>query len=85
MCVCGSVGEKIVPLGLLEETAVKITPGQKVSYITDAVWNGANIEKMVGLARGSELLFIEAPFLDEDAGTAAKKHHLTARQAPAYF
>jgi len=77
----GGVDETFMPLGALEKTAVKITPGQKVSYITDAVWNDANIEKMVDLARGSDLLFIEAPFLDEDADTAARKHHLTARQA----
>lgn len=77
----GGVEEKSVPLGLLQKTAVKITPGQKVSYITDAVWNDANIERMAGLAQGSELLFIEAPFLDENADTAARKHHLTARQA----
>lgn len=77
----GGVDEKFMPLGVLEKTAVKMTPGQKVCYITDAVWNDANIEKMADLARGAELLFIEAPFLDEDAPTAARKHHLTARQA----
>lgn len=77
----GTVEEKFLPLGLLQKEAVKITAGQKISYITDAVWNKANIEKMVELARGSELLFMEAPFLHEDAETAAKKHHLTARQA----
>ena len=77
----GAVEEKFLPLGVLQKTAVKITAGQKVSYITDAVWNDANVEKMVELARSAELLFIEAPFLDEDAQTAARKHHLTARQA----
>jgi len=73
--------EKVLPLGLLQKNAVKITAGQKITYITDAVWNDMNVEKMVDLARGAEVLFIEAPFLDEDADTAARKHHLTARQA----
>ncbi|MCE5210503.1 MAG: ribonuclease Z [Deltaproteobacteria bacterium] len=77
------VKEKFLPLGLLQKDAVKITAGQKVCYITDAVWSDENIGKMVELARGAELLFIEAPFLHEDAATAARKYHLTARQAGA--
>lgn len=77
----GMVEEIFLPLGLLMEKAVKITAGQKICYITDAVWNDANVEKMVELARGAELLFIEASFLQEDVETAARKHHLTARQA----
>lgn len=60
---------------------MNITAGQKVCYITDAVWNDENIERMIELARGSEILFIEAPFLHEDAATAAKKYHMTAHQA----
>ena len=73
--------EKFMPLGELREKAVKITPGQKICYITDAVWNEPNTSKMVELAKGAEVLFIEAPFLDKDAKTAAKKFHLTAHQA----
>ncbi|MEN6373207.1 MAG: MBL fold metallo-hydrolase [Smithella sp.] len=77
----GTVEEKFVPLGTLQEKAVKITAGQKVCYITDAVWSDGNIKKMVELAKGAELLFIEAPFLEEDAANAAGKNHLTAHQA----
>lgn len=77
----GAVAEKFMPLGLLQKNAVKVSTGQKICYISDAAWTEANIEKMVALARGAELLFIEAPFLDEDSETAARKHHLTARQA----
>ena len=73
--------EKYLPLGTLLKNAVKITPGQKICYITDAVWSDPNIQKMVELARSSELLFIEAPFLHKDAEAAARKHHLTASQA----
>ncbi|MEN6622462.1 MAG: MBL fold metallo-hydrolase [Smithella sp.] len=77
----GDVEEKFFPLGILQKSIVKITEGRKVCYITDAVWSESNVEKMVELAKGAELLFIEAPFLDQDVETAARKHHLTARQA----
>lgn len=77
----GAVEEKFLPLGVLQKNVVKITEGHKVCYITDAVWSDGNIEKMVKLARGAQLLFVEAPFLDQDAATAARKYHLTARQA----
>jgi ribonuclease Z len=73
--------EKTVPLGILRDKAVKITPGQIVSYVTDALYSEENARKIVEIAAGSELLFIEAPFLHEDADAAARKHHLTARQA----
>ncbi len=60
---------------------VKITPGLKIGYVADAVYNEANAAAIVRLVAGADILFIETPFLDEDAETAAKKYHLTARQA----
>lgn len=38
---------------------------------------------MIDLALGSNLLFIESSFLQEDAARAAEKYHLTATQAAA--
>ena len=58
-----------------------MTPGQKVTYVTDAVYNEENARKIVELAHGSDLMFIEATFLHEEADKAAEKHHLTAHQA----
>ena len=68
-------------LGTLSDKIARITPGQKISYITDVVYNAANGEKIVDVARGSDHLFIEAVFLDQDRALANRKHHLTARQA----
>jgi ribonuclease Z len=68
-------------LGALADKIARITPGQKISYITDVVCSAANSEKIVGFAKGSDHLFIEAVFLDQDRELANKKHHLTARQA----
>jgi ribonuclease Z len=84
--VCWKVGreegeEKFIPLGELKATIVKITPGQKITYITDAIYNEENARKIVRLAEASDLMFIEATFLHEDTEKATKKYHLTALQA----
>jgi ribonuclease Z len=68
-------------LGALADKIARITPGQKITYITDVVDSAANSEKIVELAKGSDHLFIEAVFLDQDRELAEKKHHLTARRA----
>ena len=49
--------------------------------MVDLAYDAQNIEKVVALARDADQLFIEAPFLDEDANIAAERRHLTARQS----
>ena len=73
--------ERTIPLGVLKEKIVKVTKGQKISYVADAVYSEDNSKKIVELARSSDTMFIEAPFLDKDADTASEKYHLTAKQA----
>lgn len=68
-------------LGELAEGIARITPGQKIAYITDAAWTPSNRERMLRLAADADQLFIEAAFLAADAEMADRKRHLTARQA----
>ncbi len=68
-------------IGELADRIARITAGQKISYITDVVYNPANIERIVALVEKSDQLFIEAAFLDTDRDIAARKKHLTAAQA----
>jgi ribonuclease Z len=68
-------------LGELAQKIAIITPGQKISYITDTDGSAENIDRIVEFVRDSDHLFIEAAFLDEDRRIASRKHHLTARQA----
>ena len=68
------------PLGELR-SAVTITPGQKLAYVTDVADTAANREAIVRLARNADLLFIEAPFAEADAGLAAERLHLTTAAA----
>jgi ribonuclease Z len=73
--------QKKFELGHLAEQIARITPGQKLTYITDVVYSDSNREKILEFARESDHLFIEAAFLDKDRDLAGKKYHLTARQA----
>ncbi len=65
---------------LLKEIAI-ITPGQKITYVTDVDGTERNIEKIIHFSKESDILFIEATFLDKDKDLAKKKSHLTSKQA----
>ena len=71
------------PLGELRDTLLTITAGQKLAYVVDTLFSPANVAAIVQLAAGADLFFCEAPFLEEDLEQAARRYHLTARQAGA--
>lgn len=77
----GEVRESFLPLKLLRENVLRVVPGQKIAYVTDAVCSDCNSRRIVDLARGAEYLFIEAMFLLEDQAMAREKRHLAAGQA----
>jgi ribonuclease Z len=58
-----------------------ITRGQKVTYVVDAAPEEENIEKIIGLAQGSDTLYCEAYFLEADRDRARERNHLTAKLA----
>lgn len=68
-------------LGALTRAIARISPGQKISYVTDAAGHAANREKIVALVRHSDQLFIESTFLTQHRSLAHATAHLTARQA----
>lgn len=73
--------KKSFKLGDLANEIAIISPGQKVTYITDVVFSEENIAAITCFAKNSDHLFIEAGFLDKHRDIAQKKFHLTARQA----
>jgi len=77
----GGVKGREVTLGEIRRQAVKVTPGRRVAYVTDALYSPDNVERITALAGGAEILFIETVFLHEDRRRAAETYHLTARQA----
>jgi ribonuclease Z len=76
-----TIKEKVFLLGDLAKDIARISPGQKIAYISDVAGSPENREKIINLARGAEHLFIEAAFMEEDRDAAWKKYHLTAREA----
>jgi ribonuclease Z len=68
-------------LGELRRGIVSSTKGQKIVYVSDCQGTEANIKKIIGFARGADLLFCEAAFLARDRDKAHERGHLTAKQA----
>jgi ribonuclease Z len=69
---------KDYPLSRILDIA-SVTKGQKISFATDLATTGKNIEGLVRLARGSDVLYCEAYFLDADRERASERFHLTAQ------
>lgn len=77
----GVVHEKYFPLKELVQEIVQIVPGQKLVYVTDAIYNENNKCKIIQLAQNADMLFIESPFKHQDAEQARRTYHLTTYQA----
>lgn len=73
--------EREFRLGDLRDQFVTITRGQKLAYVVDVRYDADNEAKIVELARGADVLYCEAPYLDADAEKASARYHLTAKQA----
>jgi ribonuclease Z len=72
---------RCLPLGELRARVLQMVPGQRIGYVTDAVYDAANAQRILALTHDADVLFIEAPFLERDAARAAQRYHLTAHQA----
>lgn len=68
-------------VGELKSVILGVVAGERVGYVTDLRYTDGNVAALAALLEGVDLLFIESVFLHEDAEQAARKNHLTARQA----
>jgi ribonuclease Z len=76
----GAPVSRTLPLGTLRGV-VTITPGQKIAYVTDVADTPANRAAIVRLAKGADILFIEAVFAHADTALARERAHLTTTAA----
>ena len=65
----------------LGDVILDVVPGRRVGYVTDLRYTEPNVQTLSQLLAGVDLLFIESVFLEQDSVQAARKNHLTARQA----
>jgi ribonuclease Z len=56
-----------------------IRKGQKICFATDIALTRKNISALTELARGSDILFCEAYYLERDRELAEKRFHITAK------
>ena len=68
-------------LGDLKDRIMTVTRGQKIAYVTDALYSRENRQKITVLAQDADIFFCEAMYLEQDLDRATERHHLTARQA----
>ena len=73
--------EREFQLGQVRDRFVTIARGQKIAYVVDARYDEENEAKIVELARGADIFYCEAPYLEQDADKAQERYHLTAHQA----
>lgn len=73
--------DQLLPLGRLKREVLEFVPGQRVCYVTDAADNVHNRETLAAFLGETDLLFIEAVFLQADRTHAERKAHLTAAAA----
>ncbi len=67
-----------IAFGELKRRIAMITRGQKVTYVMDSSPTPDNIRKITEFASGTDTLYLEAYFLDEDMERAIERNHLTA-------
>ena len=65
----------------LRPLVLDAAPGRRVGYVTDLRFTEANIDQLSRHLLDVDLLYIESVFLDAEREQAARKNHLTARQA----
>lgn len=75
--------EEVFDLGVLKERVLEFVPGERLAYVTDVAGHEENTAKLVEFLSDTDVLYIEAVFLEEDREHAARKAHLTARHAGA--
>jgi ribonuclease Z len=76
----GAPADRVLPLGELRDV-LTVATGQKLAYVTDVADTAANRAAITSLARGADVLFIEAAFAAADSELAAERAHLTTSAA----
>jgi ribonuclease Z len=76
-----TVDGRVFKAGELKARLVKVTPGRKIAYVTDTIFNKGTAKSAIRLVEGADELYCEAPYLASERELAREYFHLTTRQA----
>jgi ribonuclease Z len=68
-------------LGQLKENLIEISPGQKIGYVVDTIYNEPNSKRIIELVKSADMFFCESPFLADEEIRGQERFHLTSHQA----
>jgi ribonuclease Z len=68
-------------VGELRALVLDTIPGRRIGYVTDLRFTPENVARLERLLAGADLLYIESVFGEGEREMAARKNHLTGRQA----
>ena len=77
----GNSGQKQLTLGELKKKLMDISPGQKIGYVVDTIYNERNKKKIIDLVQSADIFFCESPFLADEVDRGQERFHLTSCQA----
>ena len=77
----GNSGMKPISLGQLKEDLVDVSPGQKIGYVVDTIYNEPNKKRIIELIKSADIFFCESPFLADEEARGQERFHLTSHQA----
>ena len=77
----GKTEMKPISLGQLKEDLVDVSPGQKIGYVVDTVYNEPNKKRIIELIKSADIFFCESPFLADEEARGQERFHLTSHQA----
>jgi ribonuclease Z len=77
----GNSNFKKESLGKLKRDLIKISPGQKIGYVVDTIYNEPNSKRIIELVKSADMFFCESPFLADEEARGQDRFHLTSHQA----
>lgn len=68
-------------LGYFRDKLLIKKAGEKITYLTDFIYDGSKIDDLINFVKDSDVLVCESQYLEKDSDLAKVNFHLTSKQA----
>jgi ribonuclease Z len=75
------ISGKEINLGELRKKLLVSKKGEKISYLTDFLFDESTIGNIIEMVRGSDILVCESQYSESDHNLAKQNYHLTSKQS----